>query len=451
MSRIEDLAARLHALDAGALPGADRALLDLHILDTVGASVAGRFTEEGQALFDFLDPAPAAGRGALLDRVAAAVGSTRLTEIDNIHMASGVTPGAIAIPAALVLAEATQSPPDVFAAACLAGMEAMTALGAAIGGQAILYRGIWTTCLLAPAGTAAAASRLLGLTPDQTAHALAIALGGMAGRVGRPGTGKTARWLLAAEAARSGALAAFAAREGFRGDAGLLDGGGLERSHGISPAADAPTAPPAGNVLAELSFKPFCAAKQTMAAIAAFRSLLERGVPVDAIVAIRVDVAPDHAAMIRNLPVAGDRASGTVSLAYLLACAALRPEALYELERRITDLPAAMAELMARVEVHPDAGMAAHLPGRWAARVTVETAGGGRLSAEVIDAPGDPGTGFGATEVTEKLRCFAAPHLAGRSFDALAAAALRAGHEIGALRQLTTALGGLWRREPDRG
>ena len=75
----------------------------------------------------------------------------RLSEIDNIHLASMTTPGGIVIPAALTLAAATPAATaDDVTAAILAGTEAMIRLGRAVDGPAILYRGIWPTYFAAP-------------------------------------------------------------------------------------------------------------------------------------------------------------------------------------------------------------------------------------------------------------------------------------------------------------
>jgi 2-methylcitrate dehydratase PrpD len=96
------------------------------------------------------------------------VALARLSEIDDIHLASMTTPGAIVVPAALTIAA---SLPDVasddIAAAIIAGYEAMIRLGAAIDGPSVLYRGIWPTYFAAPLGAAAVAARCSSSTTSR--------------------------------------------------------------------------------------------------------------------------------------------------------------------------------------------------------------------------------------------------------------------------------------------
>src|SRR5262249_56212008 len=101
---------------------------------------------------------------------AARCGVARLSEIDDIDLASMTTPGAIVIPGALTLAAALPAAAaDDVMAAMLAGYEVMTRLGRAIDGPSVLYRGIWPTYFAAPIGIAAVAARLLGLDHEAAA------------------------------------------------------------------------------------------------------------------------------------------------------------------------------------------------------------------------------------------------------------------------------------------
>src|SRR5262249_60077204 len=88
----------------------------------------------------------------------------RLSEIDDIDLASMTTPGAIVVLGALTLAASRPAAAagDVMAA-MLAGYEAMTRLGRAIDGPTVLYRGIWPTHFAAPLRLAAVAARLVAL------------------------------------------------------------------------------------------------------------------------------------------------------------------------------------------------------------------------------------------------------------------------------------------------
>ena len=78
----------------------------LHLLDTVAAWVAGMGTQEGRALLAFRrqTQGDAAGAEPVSAAIATHCGLARLSEIDDIHIASMTTAGAIVVPAALTLA-----------------------------------------------------------------------------------------------------------------------------------------------------------------------------------------------------------------------------------------------------------------------------------------------------------------------------------------------------------
>lgn len=392
MTVLERFAEYLTQLRLDALAEDEHTILGLHLLDTVGASVAGMRTADGQALCRF-DPARRLGGRPTRDPLAATavrVAVTRLTELDDIHMESCTTPGAVVIPTALTIA-ATR--PDIdnaaLGAAMLAGYEAMTRLGGAIGGAAIVYRGVWPTYFCAPFASAAVAGRLLALAPDRMAHALAIALSTATGGMGRPRGEPAARWLLAGNAARNGVLAALAAEDGFVGDLTLLDGGWLTVTHGIAtdtqPLANANEA----TTLRSLSLKPWCAAKQAVAAIHAMRDIVNGGVAPDGIDAVRVFVPPAYAGMIGHQPAAGMRLSSISSAPWQLALAVCRPDGLYDAARAAAADDPAIMTLAARISVAADEALAVHWPARYPARV-VATVRGSTHERLVLDAPGDP-------------------------------------------------------------
>src|SRR6267154_4590698 len=190
-----------------------RGALRLRVADTVGAWIAGSATPEGRALLKF-----GANRDAMPDRVAVHCALARLSEIDDIHLASGITPGALVVPAALTIAASLCREGTALAEAIAVGYDAMVRLGSGLGGPSILYRGIWPTYLAAPFGVAAVAARLLCLTETQAVHALGISLALASPAIGHPGGATTSRWLAIGNAARNGVTAALAAQAGFTGD-----------------------------------------------------------------------------------------------------------------------------------------------------------------------------------------------------------------------------------------
>lgn len=397
-------AARMVAQREAALAPAVRERLDLHILDAIGALIAGHGTSEGQRILSFAraeGARPAFLSDDVLDRIVTRVALVRHTEIDDIDIASCVTAGAVAIPVALTLAERHETPPDVVANAILASYRVMTDLGRACGGSHLLARGFWPTYLAAPIGAAAAAATVFRLHEGATANAMAVALAQTAAAPGGPAE-PNPRWLLLGLAARCGVVAALAAARGVPGDPTLLDGDWLARCHGIELQHQL-LEPDADDVMAGMSMKAFVSAKQATCAVNAFDELLaEHAVEPASIDAVRAYVMPEHVRMIGHDRVELSRSARLTSLPHLMALAAHAPEQLMDVERALSDTPA-IASLRARIAVAGDPDLARHGRHCWPARVELELADGRRLSKTVLQARGDPGRRLSLAQVQAKF------------------------------------------------
>jgi 2-methylcitrate dehydratase PrpD len=387
--------------------------LPLHLADTLGALVAATATTEGKTLIGFRREMRAIGVGAnVLDDIALYCALARLSEADDIHLGSMTTPGSIVIPAGLVLAaHLNVSDNTVFASAILAGYEAMIRLGRAINGAEILYRGIWPTYFTAAFGTAAVAARLLRLTDGQAAHALALALALSAPSVGQHHTVGTARWLSVGFAARNGVSAAFAARAGFTADCDVLRSRLMPDIYGIEPDLAVMTdGLGERGVLAEVSFKPWCAARQTMAATQAVREFIESGTAPEQIIEITAAVPPPHVKMIDHGVKAGDRASFITSLPYQIAISVLQPETQFDLASAPRMPSSALQAFMARVTVKADDRLLANYPLQWPASVTLVSVQG-RHERRINQIPGDPARPLSEARIAEKFRRLVSPVL----------------------------------------
>jgi 2-methylcitrate dehydratase PrpD len=414
MTALDELGAFVAQLDA---PAANlRETLELHVVDTIGAWLAGACTQEGTALLRWRralrDAAPGPFGPAHPPRldVATHCALARMSEIDDIHLASTTTPGAIVIPGAVaVAAMLPNTDPAALAAAMIAGYEVMVRLGQAIDGASILYRGIWPTYFTAPVGVAAVAARLFGLEARQAAHALALALTRAAPGVGRHGGATTARWLAIGQAAEAGLVAALAARAGFTSDLAVLDGDFLSRIYDIKPDTAALRAGLGERFsLPDVSLKPWCAARQTMAATQGLIEIVGSGVPADSIVHVRAFVPSPHRAMIDHGVTVGDRASFLTSLPYRMAVAAVAPQAAFEAGQAPAQIAEPIRAFMARIAIESDDALLAAYPRHWPARVEAVTLSG-RHVCSVTDVPGDPERPKDAAAVQEKFRRFVEP------------------------------------------
>ncbi len=400
MTILETFAAALLAAPAGADAQRIAEKLQLHLLDTKGAMIAGAASAEGRALAAGSAGALSLFGSSILDQIALSVAQTRLTEVDDIHLASCATVGSVIVPVALALTEATGASNARRDAGLLAGYDAMVRLGCAVDGARILYKGIWPTYLLAPVGAAACSAAILGLDEAKTADALAIALGQISGAAGGPAGGRNGRWLYAGWAAASGVRAALAARDGFGGDRTLLDGDWFLKTHAIAFDAGKLAGAPGGSLL-EMSIKPWCTAKQASSALAGFTDLLDEGLAPADIAVMRVYVPAAYRGMIAHQP--PGRIGRIVSIAWQCAVAAFHREALYDIERVDFSGDPDFAALVKKVEVLEDPALATHFPARYPARVEAETAGGVLREKTVLDAPGDPARAVSLAQVEAKF------------------------------------------------
>jgi 2-methylcitrate dehydratase PrpD len=385
VSVIGELAAFVVGAKASALPAAEQQRQRLHVADTAVAALAGAAIPEGKALRSLGDA------GTLAVRIGRQAAAIRLTEIDDIHLPSCITPSAGVVPVALLLAaDAEQFDLERLASAIWIGTEVAVRFGLAVRGPQILYRGIWPTYLAAPLGAAATAARVLGLSEAQTVNALSLAVMLMAGGVGRIHGAPSGRWFLYANAVAGGVAAAEAARAGYGGDAEVLDKDWLADTHGVALDRERLIENlGVASVYGALTLKPFCSAKQGIAAVEAFRTILARGIDPKTIDKVRVRVPKAYAGMIATKAQAGARQSTLVSVAYQIALAAFASHRLYDIDRSRPDENAAVDGLAAKVEVIADAALEQFYPQHWPAEVEIE-AEGEFLHHRVVAAAGDP-------------------------------------------------------------
>jgi 2-methylcitrate dehydratase PrpD len=426
----------------GAPSDAARALLAHHLLDTLGAWHAGARTAD-TALVRGLT----GGSGALppalgddpLDRIALRVAIIRNTEIDDIHMGSCTTPGSVVVPVALGLAAALGGRSAArFAQSLAMGYETMIRLSLAVSGATILYRGVWPTFFAGPMSAAATAAPLLGLDAGATADAMAMALNLSSGAAGGHG-GPSPRWILLGQAARAGVFAALAVAKGYQADRTLLDGEWLQRTHGIACDPARLLAPVAANgAIAAVSYKPYCSAKQGMAAIDGFLGLLRETTPAD-IAAVRVAVPPAYAGMIGHRNAARGRVERITSTAYQLALAAYRPDLLDDVVRPDLTAVPEVAAFMSRIEVAADPALSSHFPERYPARIEITLADGRKREALVTDALGDPARSLDDRALRAKFHRLADPEIGAEAAERLASSALAATRDDAALGALASA------------
>jgi 2-methylcitrate dehydratase PrpD len=229
-------AERLAAWSAGLVwrdvPGDQRSLVGLRVLDTVGLVLAGYETQAARAAFAIGRKQGGTAESALFlagERTSAATAAlvhgtvAHCRDFDDTFLDSVVHPGSTVIAAALAVGEAERRPDEEIATAILAGYEAAARIGAAAG-RRFHARGFHASGIVGPLGATLVAARLYRLSPAATADALGLAASMSGGLMAFLDDGAWSKWLHVGWSAHGGIIAAQLAGQGFRGPRGALDG-----------------------------------------------------------------------------------------------------------------------------------------------------------------------------------------------------------------------------------
>lgn len=232
--------ARYEALPASVVHAFKRALQD-HLTCAIAASAM----PVSRALIEYFGETDASriatviGNGTMLSPQNAAFvngANAHGLDFDDGHTNGSAHPSGAIFPAVLAAAQQYGAAPQAVVIAAVMGYEVMCRLAAAMH-PATVRRGWHNTAIAGVFGAAAAVSKLLDLTADQTQHAFGLAssfAGGVreyvaeGAEIKRLHPGKAARdGLLCAELARRGITGPRQALEGKRGFANVFAGGEL--------------------------------------------------------------------------------------------------------------------------------------------------------------------------------------------------------------------------------
>jgi 2-methylcitrate dehydratase PrpD len=355
-------------------------------------------------------------------------GIAHILEMDDLHRGSVTHPGSVVIPAAWAFAHRQNLRGRLFLQAVLAGYEACTRIGMAVGKEH--YRVWHNTATCGPFGSAMAVARLADLTPQQTVWALGNAGTQSAGLWEFLADGAMSKHLHTARGAQAGMMAARLAKEGFTGPAGILEGEkGFFRGLCPDPDAAAVLRDAEGPwQLAQTSIKPWPCCRHTHPTIDAALQLHQElgGRLVAAIDVAAIDVGTYRAAIdVCDRPDPAEPYGARFSLQHCVAVALASGKvdaASFDTEGR-----ASVADLRPKVTLRVDGQVDAAYPDSWGTVVTVETTDGRRLTASRRDCKGDPGNPLTADEIRAKaLDLMEAAGIAGQ----------RAGDFIEAVQQL---------------
>ncbi len=392
---LAELGERLAAISFGAVGSVAQQAARQRLLDTLAAVALGRRVPEGGLLEHYV--AQTRDSSGVRWFVAAA----RSTEVDDIDIVSCTTVGSVIVPVALTFAAARpRTTAHALGAAVVAGYEAMTRLGRALGGATLLYRGVWPTYVTAAFAAAAVTAKLLELDAPATARALALA-STRADNVPAAALARFGyRYYALGCAAADGIDAAAAAAAGVDADPEALDAFAA-RLGAVLDLAElrAPFGRPWR--VAGVDTKPWPTARQALASVAAFRQLAPPA--LDDIERIVVAVPEVYRAMIDRPALPTRRIESLLSVQYQLGLAAFAPAVLDDVLRASLPDDPRIEALMRKVVVESDPDLSARFPSVWGSRVTVQPRSGAATTVEVLTPPGSGVRPLEWPELTHKL------------------------------------------------
>jgi 2-methylcitrate dehydratase PrpD len=334
--------------------------------------------------------------------------ASHYAEQDDVHNGSVFHPAAVVFPAALAVAQALGRSGRELLTAVVAGYEVGIRVGEFLGRPH--YKIFHTTGTAGTIAAAAAAGRLLNLTPTQMLHAFGSAGTQAAGLWEFLRDAADSKQLHTAKAASDGLMSAYLAQAGFTGARRILEGA---QGMGAGMTQDADPAKLIDRLgfrwtLAETSFKFHASCRHTHPAADALQQLMrEHGLAPDAIA--RVDCHVHQGAIDVLGPVVNPQTvhQAKFSMGTVLGLIAESGSAgLTEFESGFNTQR--VAQFRGKVHMVLDKEVDQAYPARWIGKVTVGTTDGRTLHGRVDEPKGDPGNTLSRTELEEKAARLAA-------------------------------------------
>jgi 2-methylcitrate dehydratase PrpD len=432
---IAQLAAYATAESFDKLPAEAVRAARLAILDTLGVTLAGSVEDtavRARALIEHRRSAAEATilgtplRACVEDAAFANGTAAHALDYDDVQASLSGHPSAPILSPALAVAERANASGAALVTAFVVGVEIEAKLGRALN-PAHYEVGWHATATCGVFGAAAATAKLLGLSRERTAHALAIAASMASGIKANFGT--DCKPLHVGHASRCGLEAALLAQAGFTGNPEALehaDGFGSTHGGGAKPAWELTTVglgAPHEVVDPGIGVKRYPSCASTHQSLDATLALIEEhAIAPGAVEAVECGVyylAPHQ--LIHDRAETG--LQGKFSMPYCVSVALLdRAVGLAQFadERvRRADVQAFMPKV--RMFVHPEQTTRECLPTRFS-EVTITLRGGTKLSKRVAQAKGQPKNALTVGELERKFRDCAARVLAADGIDAVLAA-----------------------------
>lgn len=390
-------------------------------VDWLGSALAGKGARPVETIAAFARRAGGSPHGAgtadvLIDRTRATPyfaamtngAASHFAEQDDVHNGSVFHPATVVFPAALALAQARGASGREFVAAVVAGYEVGIRVGEFLGRSH--YKVFHTTGTAGTLAAAAAAGRLLGLSPAQMLDAFGSAGTQASGLWAFLRDAADSKQLHTAMAAANGVMAAELAHDGFKGATRILEGT-QGMAAGMSSDADpARLTDRLGERWAtvETSFKYYASCRHSHPAADALLAVMTReGLAASDIASVTAHVHQGALDVLGAVTVPSTVHQAKFNMGTVLGLVALHGYAgVDEFER---DYAAAdVAAFRDRVTMVLDDEVDRAYPARWIGKVTVTTRDGRALAGRVDEPKGDPGNTLSRDAIAHKVRRLAA-------------------------------------------
>ena len=388
------------------LPLAVVGLAKTRILDLFSAGLAGFQLGLYRPLFEILggkEEATVWGAGVKYPlRDAALLNSfmAHSTYMEDGSRYTGGHPSSTVIPAALALGEKRKSSGKEIILSVVVGYDVFLRLGKAVY-PSTTVRGFQSTAVVGALGSAAACASLLGLDPEKSKNALAIASNLGAGLKEALKT-PDSQPLQVGRSSEGGILAALFAEKGVSGCDAILENGFLKAFADQPNDGEILSALGKKYLIAETYVKVHGGCRGNHAPTDVILSLVkDHGVLPDQIKEIRVKV--DSVTMIAEIhhPVSGVQAQ--FSIPFSIAVAVLDGNAsLYQFTDEKVNDPR-VRELMGKISVELDKGLDKDYPHKRGSHGEIVLKDGRRLVSSIDIARGEPESPLTVEEIKEKF------------------------------------------------
>ncbi|ADG05992.1 MmgE/PrpD family protein [Kyrpidia tusciae] len=330
--------------------------------------------------------------------------SSHIVELDDVHKGAIIHAGTAVIPAAIALAEQVAASGPRLIEAVVAGFEVCIRIGEAV--TPSHYRYFHTTGTVGTFGAAAAASKLLDLSVEQTVHALGNAGTQAAGLWEFIEDGAMSKHLHSGKAGMNGLLAACLAKDGFTGASRILEGdrGFLRAMAQEYDAGKIVGGLGMGYKIMENCFKIHSSCRHTHHAVDLVIELVNRNnlVPenIGGIEVNTYQVALD----ITDNPNPESVYAAKFSLQFCAALAAVKRRASLRDFTEDTLKDSTVRGLLKKVRVAVDPVCQSRYPEKWGARVVIRTRGGAEYTASTEYPKGDFENPVSTEELMNKFR-----------------------------------------------